>query len=159
MMLLKYHLTQGLAGIEERFFFLDWHHLCFCLRRSFVFEHHSIPQESSSWTVLGPPISPTGSCRRSYTPNSESPIVATMSNEPEIPVPPEPSTHDILKALLAKKESFNRAIKKSVPSTAPQAPPVQVFYDCDQFPGPLEGQSCPSDWSPPRKGTSSDNDE
>lgn len=35
-----------------------------------------------------------------------------MSNEPEIPVPPEPSTHDILKALLAKKESFNRAIKK-----------------------------------------------
>jgi hypothetical protein len=34
---------------------------------------------------------------------------------------------------------------KSVPSTAPQAPPVQVFYDCDQFPGPLEGQSSPSD--------------
>lgn len=32
---------------------------------------------------------------------------------------------------------------KSVPSTAP--PPVQVFYDCDQFPGPLEGQSSPSD--------------
>lgn len=48
---------------------------------------------------------------------------------------------------------------KSVPSTAPQAPPVQVFYDCDQFPGPLEGQSSPSDWSLPRKGTSSDNDE
>lgn len=66
-------------------------------------------------------------------PNSESPIVYTMSDEPEIPVPPEPTTHDILKALLAKKESLNRAINKSAPSTAPQAPPVQVFDDCDQY--------------------------
>lgn len=41
-------------------------------------------------------------------PNSESPIVGTMSDEPEIPVPPEPSTH-VLKALLAQKE---RAINK-----------------------------------------------
>lgn len=56
-----------------------------------------------------------------------------MSDEPEIPVPPEPTTHDILKALLAKKESLNRAINKSAPSTAPQAPPVQVFHDCDQY--------------------------
>lgn len=31
-------------------------------------------------------------------PFSESPIVATISDEPEIPVPPEPSTFDILKA-------------------------------------------------------------
>lgn len=44
-------------------------------------------------------------------PNSESPIVATMSDEPEIPVPPEPTTH-VLKALLAQKESLNRAINK-----------------------------------------------
>ena len=41
-------------------------------------------------------------------PNSESPIVATMSDSPEIPVPPEPTTHDILKALLAQMESLNR---------------------------------------------------
>lgn len=46
-------------------------------------------------------------------PNSESPIVATMSDEPEIPVPPEPTTHDILKALLAQMESLNK--KKSTP--------------------------------------------
>ena len=56
-----------------------------------------------------------------------------MSDEPEIPVPPEPTTFDILKALLAQKESLNRAINKSAPSTAPQAPPVQVFDDCDQY--------------------------
>lgn len=59
-----------------------------------------------------------------------------MSDEPEIPVPPEPTTH-VLKALLAQKESLNRAINKPArnlaPSTAPQAPPVPVFDDCDQY--------------------------
>ncbi|KAJ8624013.1 hypothetical protein MRB53_032543 [Persea americana] len=42
-----------------------------------------------------------------------------MSDEPEIPVPPEPTTHDILKALLAQTESLNGAINKSAPFTAP----------------------------------------
>ena len=45
-------------------------------------------------------------------PNSESPIVAAMSDEPEIPVPPKPTTHEILKALLAQMESLNKAINK-----------------------------------------------
>ena len=56
-----------------------------------------------------------------------------MSDEPEIPVLPEPTTFDILKALLAQKESLNPTINKSAPSTAPQAPLVHVFDDCDQY--------------------------
>ena len=34
---------------------------------------------------------------------------------------------------LKKKKSLSQAINKSASSTAPQAPPVQVFDDCDQY--------------------------
>ncbi len=91
-MFLKYHLTQGLAHLrrQEGTFLLN-----------IIPSRKKVPLEPfwvrpSRRLVRVEEVTP---------PNSESPIVLTMSDEPEIPVPPEPTTHDILKALLAQKES------------------------------------------------------
>lgn len=71
----------------------------------FLFSHHSpsrkkVPLEPS-WVRPSRRLVRVEEVR---PPNSESPIVATMSDEPEIPVLPEPTTFDILKALLAQKK-------------------------------------------------------